>query len=111
VSGISDEALAKLTCYNWPGNVRELANVIERAVVIGQPPIIKQEDLPLEILTTHAKWSEPASLSYQEATDRFRRELIIKALQQTHGNRSAAAKLLGLERSYLQKLLRAFNID
>jgi DNA-binding NtrC family response regulator len=111
MSGISDEALAKLTGYDWPGNVRELANVIERAVVIGQPPIIEQEDLPLEILTSHAKWAEPASLSYQEATDKFRRELIIKALQQTRGNRSAAAKLLGLERSYLQKLLRAFNID
>ena len=110
ISHISDEALAKLVSYDWPGNVRELANVIERAVVIGQPPVIQQEDLPLEILVTQAQPAEGASLSYHEATDRYRRELIIKTLQQTNGNRSAAAKLLGLERSYLQKLLKTFEI-
>ena len=110
ISRISDEALAKLVSYDWPGNVRELANVIERAVVIGQPPVIQQEDLPLEILATHAQQAESANLSYQEATDRYRRELIIKTLQQTNGNRSAAAKLLGLERSYFLKLMKTFEV-
>jgi Nif-specific regulatory protein len=98
------------TSYDWPGNVRELANVIERAVVIGQPPVIQQEDLPLEILAAHAPQAESATLSYQESTDRYRRELIIKTLQQTNGNRSAAAKLLGLERSYFLKLMKAFEV-
>jgi DNA-binding NtrC family response regulator len=110
ISRISDEALAKLLRYDWPGNVRELANVIERAVVIGQPPVIQQEDLPLEILAAHAPQVESATLSYQEATDRYRRELIIKTLQQTNGNRSAAAKLLGLERSYFLKLMKTFEV-
>jgi DNA-binding NtrC family response regulator len=110
ISRISDEALAKLISYGWPGNVRELANVIERAVVIGQPPVIQQEDLPLEILAAHAPQAESATVSYQEATDRYRRELIIKTLQQTNGNRSAAAKLLGLERSYFLKLMRTFEV-
>ena len=107
---ISDEALARLVSYDWPGNVRELANVIERAVVIGEPSVIQQTDLPLEILATHAQQAESANLTYQEATDRYRRELIIKTLQQTNGNRSAAAKLLGLERSYLLKLMKTFEI-
>jgi transcriptional regulator with PAS, ATPase and Fis domain len=110
MTGISDEALTKLENYNWPGNVRELANVIERAVVIGQPPVIQQEDLPLEILASSTRESESTTLSYQEAMDRHRREVIIKALQQTHGNRSAAAKLLGLERSYLLKLMKTFGV-
>ena len=110
ISRISDEALAKLVSYDWPGNVRELANVIERAVVIGQPPVIQQEDLPLEILAAHAPQAESANLSYQDATDRYRRELIIKTLQQTNGNRSAAAKLLGLERSYFLKLMKTFEV-
>jgi DNA-binding NtrC family response regulator len=110
ISGISTEALAKLESYNWPGNVRELANVIERAVVIGQPPVIHQEDLPLEILATRTYPVGSTNLSYQQATDNYRRELIVNALQQTNGNRSAAARLLGLERSYFQKLIRTFEI-
>jgi DNA-binding NtrC family response regulator len=110
ISRISDEALARLVSYDWPGNVRELANVIERAVVIGQPPVIQQEDLPLEILAARAQQAESGNLSYQEATDRYRRELIIKTLQQTSGNRSAAAKLLGLERSYFLKLMKTFEV-
>jgi DNA-binding NtrC family response regulator len=110
LSGISDEALGRLVTYDWPGNVRELANVIERAVVIGQPPVIQQSDLPMEILATTSEPAENGSLSYQEATDRHRRELIIKTLQQTGGNRSAAAKLLGLERSYFLKLMKTFEI-
>jgi transcriptional regulator with PAS, ATPase and Fis domain len=110
ISRISDEALARLVSYDWPGNVRELANVIERAVVIGQPPVIQQEDLPLEILAARAQQAESGNLSYQEATDKYRRELIIKTLQQTSGNRSAAAKLLGLERSYFLKLMKTFEV-
>jgi DNA-binding NtrC family response regulator len=66
--------------------------------------------LPLKILATRSQEAESANLSYQEATDRYRRELIIKTLQQTHGNRSAAAKLLGLERSYFLKLMKTFEI-
>ena len=111
ITGISDEALAKLVSYEWPGNVRELGNIIERAVVIGEPPLIHEEDLPLEILARSTNQAGNENLSYQEAVDRHRREIIIKALQQTQGNRSAAAKLLGLERSYFQKLIKAFNIE
>jgi DNA-binding NtrC family response regulator len=104
MSSISDEAMTRLANYDWPGNVRELANIIERAVVIGQPPIIQQADLPLEILATRSRQAGSTNLSYQEATDRYHRELIMKTLQQTNGNRSAAAKILGLERSYFLKL-------
>jgi DNA-binding NtrC family response regulator len=110
MSSISDEAIARLVNYDWPGNVRELANIIERAVVIGQPPIIQQADLPLEILATRLRQAGSTNLSYQEATDRYHRELIMKTLQQTNGNRSAAAKILGLERSYFLKLMKAFEI-
>jgi two-component system, NtrC family, response regulator AtoC len=110
VSRISNEALARLVSYDWPGNVRELANVIERAVVIGRSPVIHQVDLPLEILVPRSQQAENANLSYQEATNRYRRELIMKTLQQTNWNRSAAAKLLGLERSYFLKLMKALEI-
>jgi DNA-binding NtrC family response regulator len=107
---LSDLAMQKLLAYDWPGNVRELANVIERAVVLGQPPTIQADDLPIELLT-EARPSQPnGTLSYQETVDEYRREVIVKALQQSKGNRTAAAKTLGLERAYFQKLLKSFGI-
>ncbi|HXV82091.1 MAG TPA: sigma-54 dependent transcriptional regulator [Candidatus Binatia bacterium] len=107
---ITESAMAKLEAYDWPGNVRELANVIERAVVLGQGSTIEIDDLAPGISGTEArKSSEP--LSYHQAIDGHRREVILQALSQTHGNRAAAARLLGLERSYLLKLMKSFHIS
>jgi transcriptional regulator with PAS, ATPase and Fis domain len=96
ITGISEEAKRKLEVYDWPGNVRELANVIERAVVLGSGPTITLEDVPGRIA---AGWTTPAPgmQSYREGLNAARRELVLKALAMIHGNRSAAAKLLGLE--------------
>lgn len=106
---ISEQALKKLVAHDWPGNVRELANAIERAVVLGQPPTIQLEDLPGGIFSAQAT-DPPAGFSYHNTVDEYRREVILKALAEARGNRTAAAKLLGLERSYLQKLLKSFDI-
>jgi DNA-binding NtrC family response regulator len=106
---ISEPALKKIVAHDWPGNVRELANAIERAVVLGQPPTIQLEDLPGGIFSTQAT-DPPATFSYHNTVDEYRREVILKALAEARGNRTAAAKLLGLERSYLQKLLKSFDI-
>jgi transcriptional regulator with PAS, ATPase and Fis domain len=106
---ISEQALKKIIAYDWPGNVRELANAIERAVVLGQPPTIQLDDLPGGIFATDAN-SAAATFSYHNTVDEYRREVILKALAEVRGNRTAAAKLLGLERSYLQKLLKSFDI-
>jgi Nif-specific regulatory protein len=108
---ISQEALEALHAYDWPGNVRELANVIERAVVLGQPPIIQIEDLSPGIVSAEAeRESRSTAVSYHESVDEYRREVIVSALAQTHGNRAAAARLLGLQRSYLLRLMKAFGI-
>jgi DNA-binding NtrC family response regulator len=110
VSEISTEAMERLATYNWPGNVRELANVIERGVVLGSGPTISVEDLPSRIVA-----GEPAAaseiLSYREGVDAARRELVLKALARTQGNRAAAAKLLGLEAKYLLKLMKSLQIE
>lgn len=109
-SDLSEQAMEKLLAYDWPGNVRELANVIERAIVLGQPPMIQVDDLPLEMTATSRQDQMHRPLNYQETVDEYRREVIVKALQQSNGNRTAAAKLLGLERAYLQRLLKSFGI-
>jgi Nif-specific regulatory protein len=109
-TGITEEALRKLIAYGWPGNVRELANVIESAVVLGQGPELTLHDLPAAVVSTAPKML-PDGFSYHEAVDDYRRELIAKTLAQTHGNRAAAAKLLGLQRTYLSRLIKALSVS
>jgi DNA-binding NtrC family response regulator len=108
-SEISHEAMEKLLGYEWPGNVRELANVIERAVVLGHGPTIQLEDLTPGIAAVEPKSSSP-SFSYHEAIDGYRREVILHALAQAGGNRAAAARILGLQRTYLLRLMKSFRV-
>src|SRR4249920_1638057 len=105
-AGVTEEALQKLIAYEWPGNVRELANVIESAVVLGQGPELTPHDLPAKIVATIPKKLR-GSFTYHGAIDDYRRELIAKTLAQTQGNRAAAAKILGLQRTYLSRLIKA----
>ncbi|TMA10157.1 MAG: sigma-54-dependent Fis family transcriptional regulator, partial [Deltaproteobacteria bacterium] len=104
-SEMAQEAAEKLLAYNWPGNVRELANVIERAVVLGQGPKVMLHDLPPGIVGTNQGSPSP-DLSYHEAIDAARREMVLKALAQAQGNRTAAAKILGLHKTHLLRLIR-----
>jgi two-component system NtrC family response regulator len=110
ITEISKEAQARLAAYDWPGNVRELANVIERALVLGSGPTVTVEDLPDRIAYG---WTTPTSATqtYREGLDAARKELIKKALATTRGNRSAAAKILGLEAKYLFKLIKSLRIE
>jgi DNA-binding NtrC family response regulator len=106
---IAAEAMDKLLQYDWPGNVRELANVIERAVVLGEGPQLTLHHLPVRVLG-----AQPATvskeLSYHDAINSYRRELIVRALAESQGNRAAAAKALGMHRTHLMKLLKALQI-
>jgi DNA-binding NtrC family response regulator len=105
---ITPQALQALTGYHWPGNVRELANIIERAVVLGQGQKLMIQDLPsgVEAESTDATESWP----YRKALEIYRRQVILRALDETQGNRAAAAKLLGLQRTYLSRLIKTLRI-
>jgi DNA-binding NtrC family response regulator len=107
---IAPDALARLVAYAWPGNVRELANVMERAVVLGREPAITLQDLPPRVVA--AQPGPPAeAASYQAAVNAYRRELIAVTLARTGGNRAAAAQALGLNRTHLQRLIKALRIE
>src|SRR4030095_11851324 len=106
------EALACLRRYAWLGNVRELENVIERAAVLADGPDGPRRDLPPEIRDTglvDAVTREPAR-TYHAAVEEFKRGLIASTLRRTGGNRTRAARLLGLPRTYLARLLRALGL-
>ena len=110
LSEISGEALGKLSAYDWPGNVRELANVIERAVVLGQGPEIAPHDLPARIVAAQSEF-QSVGISYRDAMDAYRRQLVMRALAQTQGNRAAAARALGLHEKYFLRLLKSLVGD
>jgi two-component system, NtrC family, response regulator HydG len=109
VTGISSEARARLTSYDWPGNVRELENAIERAVVLGTTEVILPEDLPEAALETDVPATGGVA-KYHEAVAEAKKQLILKAVEQTGGNYTEAAKLLGVHPNYLHRLIRNMNL-
>jgi transcriptional regulator with PAS, ATPase and Fis domain len=110
VTKISEEAMAEMMAYEWPGNVRELANSIEHAVVLGSGAVIEATDLPSRF-GSEVLLRTPEGLSYRDAVNATRKELVVKALRKTHGNRAAAARLLGLENRYFLRLMKSLAIE
>ncbi len=107
VKGIAPDALAALEAWNWPGNVRELENRIKRAVIMADGKLIAAKDLDLEA-------SENDSvdlLNLKAARELADRAAIIRAISQTDGNISNAAKLLGISRPTLYDLLKQYNLQ
>jgi transcriptional regulator with PAS, ATPase and Fis domain len=110
VTKISEEAQARMMAYDWPGNVRELANAIEHAVVLGSGTEIAATDLPVR-LAGDALLPLAENLSYRQGVNAARKELVLKALRKTDGNRAAAARLLGLETKYFLRLMKSLQIE
>lgn len=98
-----------LMAYHWPGNVRELENVVERAMVLSIGDQIGPEDLPLQVTTGPRRESFRAK-EFHEAVKEFKRWMIQDALKRSQGNQTKAAELLGLQRTYLAKLVRLLEI-
>lgn len=109
VSGISPKAHRLLLAYDWPGNVRELENAIERAVVLGVTDIILPEDLPELMVDDPIEDGVPGSL-LDDAVRQAKRNAIEKALDQSGGNQSEAAKHLGVHAVHLSRLIKTLNI-
>jgi Nif-specific regulatory protein len=109
ITSISLAAQKRLSSYDWPGNVRELENAIERAVVLGTTEVLLLEDLPEAILEAETR-SMPAPTKYHEAVAETKKQIILQAMDQTRGNYTDAAKLLGVHPNYLHRLIRNLNL-
>ena len=92
-----------LTKYWWPGNIRELENLIERLVAVSDKEYISDEDLPLEFhfAQLEPKGTRSASL-FEEATNTFERNFILRALEKNGGNVAGTAEYLGIPLSTLK---------
>jgi len=93
VRKVTRKALEVLINYNWPGNVRELRNIIHRAVVLGNKPVLDAEDLPAD-LDNARPLARPAGVEVGRSIDEVERELILKTLESTGWNKTQAARIL-----------------
>lgn len=107
----SQEALFVLERYDWPGNVRELENVVQRCVILSKEKTIMPTDLPPEIFTEDFKeFSLSKEKTLEEAENEFRKMYLVKVLRKA-GSKSEAAKILGINRSHLHKLIGQLEIS
>jgi DNA-binding NtrC family response regulator len=110
VRGLTPEAEKTLDRYSWPGNVRELRNVIQRAVVLGGSGLIGVEHLPDNVVRT-AEPSRPAASGSIVPIREMERELILRALQETHQDKRRASALLGISLKTLYNKLAKYGIQ
>ena len=111
---LTESALRAMQRYPWPGNVRELENAVARAVVLSTDREIGPEHLRLphdyeeksQVHEEEPQVREASDLTYHEAMEHYRYFLIEQALKRAHGNQTKAAEALGLQRSYLARVLK-----
>jgi DNA-binding NtrC family response regulator len=112
VESITDEAVEKLMSYHWPGNVRELENVIERSLVMCSATELDADDIRLENAPRPRQQSgDPSFLPEGLTLDQYEQELIREALRRADGNKSQAARLLGLTRNALRYRLTQMGLE
>lgn len=106
ILGISRAAQAALMSYDWPGNVRELENAIEQAAILTQESFIRLEDLP-----PYVKESNEKEIQVIKPLREYVKTYIETVLRRYNGNRTYAAKALGISRRALLRKISAYSID
>ncbi|HWN94512.1 MAG TPA: helix-turn-helix domain-containing protein, partial [Methylomirabilota bacterium] len=98
--------------YSWPGNVRELRTAIEHAVVLARGETIELRDFPQNIrIGDDQQLGEGGALPGDVTIKEAERQMIIRALKDLHGNRTAAAKKLGMSRRTLHRKLHTYQLE
>ncbi|MBW2657443.1 MAG: sigma-54-dependent Fis family transcriptional regulator, partial [Deltaproteobacteria bacterium] len=112
IKGFTPRAVDLLMRYDWPGNVRELENVVERAVIMARGDMITPLEFPdvLQDLDEEAKAS-PLALTAGRSLKEVEKVMILRTLEETGGNRTHAARILGISRRTLQLKLKEYGIN
>jgi two-component system response regulator HydG len=108
IRGLGQGVMQGFIQYNWPGNVREIENIVERMVIMSKGDTITLDDLPPALAgRQQEEESTPPPTSLRDVE----RETIVKTLQQTGGNRTRTAAILGITRKTLQNKIKEYGID
>ena len=107
---LTPEAYRILQDYHWPGNVRELRNLIERIVILNPQVRVDARHIPLNVTRRPAERPIDRFGSLAEVREAVEREYILKKLEETNGNVTRTAELLGLERSNLYRKMKTLGI-
>ena len=113
VKGFSPESAKKLLDYSWPGNVRELKNIVRRAVLLTDGEAIQNDALALNMLNTSSQNQGKTDMdtsTLEGATKQVEKEMILKALEESNGNKIKAAKLLQMNRKTLYRKIKNLGI-
>jgi transcriptional regulator with GAF, ATPase, and Fis domain len=110
IKSFTPSALEKLKSYQWPGNVRELRNVIERAVALGSGPQLDAGDIWLSELDTGTPVIAGLGIYKPETLEEVEKRHIEETLKHTDWNKSQAASILGVERSTLDRKIKAHGL-
>jgi transcriptional regulator with PAS, ATPase and Fis domain len=105
IKKISNDLFQKLNSYDFPGNIRELRNIIERAVILSDSQTLNESSLPKEILHKANLNSQSLNLEELEMTH------ILSVLDQTNGNKTKAAEILGIGLTTLYRKLQSYGIE
>ena len=110
--GFSEEAKEMMASYFWPGNIAELKNAVERAFIMGEPPFIKTTDLALK---TGNEGVLEAGLTAEDKTlktavNAFKKAYVTKILEENNWNQTKTAKILGIQRTYVIRLIDELQI-
>jgi len=112
---LSSGAMQKLKEYNWPGNIRQLKNVIEQIVILSEKDIIETDDLPYFIKDTCLEAGAEPGVKNEEkklgSLSEMEKEHIRKVLENTGGNQTKAAKILGITRRTLYQRLKEYGLE
>jgi DNA-binding NtrC family response regulator len=111
IARVAPEALRILMAHHWPGNVRELQNIIERASALAKGPVLEAADIHLDPQRSKPANSGAALLPEGMTMEQWEDEMIREALRRANGNKSQAARMLGLSRNALRYRLSKIGIE
>ncbi len=109
IKGISAEVMDAFEAYSWPGNIRELQNLIERAVILCDSEKLTLNDIPREYITMEPDMASNIA-TYKEAKEEFEKKYLQGLLQKTSGNVTRAARIAGINRRTLHRLIKRYNL-
>jgi len=110
IEGITPQATQILLNYHWPGNVRELQNIVERACALSKGPQLEAPDIHIDARPTKGGNGAPGFLPDGMTLEQWEDEMVLEALKRANGNKSQAARLLGLSRNALRYRLSKIGI-